>query len=108
MKYHVNFNDLGNYRDTFQKKINEFNDVVYKIFKSSQSVEWVGLGHDKTIAALYLQIEELEKVSEALEKFVKFMDLALNNYGEGVVEVNSKFKEMKDIISMEKIRRGGI
>ena len=108
MKYHVNFDDLNDFKEVFQKKIDDFNEVIYKIYKSSQKVEWVGLGHDKTIEALYLQIEELKKVYIGLGKFVEFVDIALNNYSEGVVEVNNKFQKMEEIIDMEKTRRGGI
>ena len=107
MKYHLNFDDCTQFKDAFSKKIDEFNDVAYKLFKSSQSVEWVGLGHDKTIDVVYSQIEELMKISENLQKFMDFLNTAMDNFGEGVVEVNTKFKEIKEIIDKEKLKRGG-
>jgi hypothetical protein len=106
MKYHLNFDDCTQFKDAFSKKIDEFNDVVYKLFKSSQAVEWVGLGHDKTIDVVYNQIEELMKISENLQKFIKFLDTAMENFGEGVGEVNTKFAEIKEVINAEKMKRG--
>ena len=108
MKYHLNFNDFGEYQKAFRTKVDEFNDEVYNVFKLCQNVEWVGLGYEKTISAVYNQIEELQKVSENLEKFLNFMNSASNNYSDGVKEVNSKFQEIQDIINIEKMKRGGV
>ncbi len=103
MKYYINFNDFGEFQNAFQEKLDEFNEEVYKLFKFSQVVEWVGLGHDKTISSLYERIEEFNKISENLNKFLEFMRVASDNYADGSMEVKTIFQEMQDIIDDSKI-----
>ena len=107
MKYHVNFQDLGDFKKLFKDKIDLFRDVVYEVFKTSQEVEWVGHGRDAVISALYNQIEELEKVAKGLDKFYEALEISMSDYSEGAKEVDTKFKEMREIIEEEKIKRGG-
>lgn len=99
MKYFINFSNFEEYQDIFQNKLDEYNDEIYRLFKQSQEVEWVGLGHDKTMDALYRQIETLNKISENLNKFLEIMRLASNNYSDGVDEVRSRFREIEDILN---------
>lgn len=105
MKYFINFSDFEEFQDTFQKKLDEYNDEVYRLFRSSQEVQWVGLGRDKTMSALYTRIEALNKISENLNKFLEFMRIASNNYSDGVDEVRDKFKEIEDIINSSKFKK---
>ena len=98
MKYFVNFSDFEEYQEVFQNKLDEFNDEIYRLFKSSQDVEWVGLGRDKTMNALYSQIDKLIKISDNLNKFLETMRLASNNYSEGADEVKSSFRDIADMV----------
>ena len=106
MKYSLNFNDLEEYKEVFQNKIDEFNEEIYKVFLSCQKTNWVGIGHDRVINAIYNQIEELDNVSQNLTKFIDFLNKALEAYTDGVKEVDTKFLEMREAIEAEKIKRG--
>ena len=107
MKYFINFDDFETYKNTFKNKVDEWNEEVYHVFKSCQEVEWVGLGHDSTIRAIYNQIEELEKVSNNLNKFLEFMGIVIDDYTDGVNEVNQKFQEINAMLDAERTKRSG-
>lgn len=98
MKYYLNFSDFEEFKKVFRDKLDEYNDEVFNLFKHSQEVEWVGLGHDRTIQALYKQIEEFNKISENLNKFLDFMDVMSTNYTEGIEDIKKKFSELEDVI----------
>ena len=102
MKYHINFNDLEEYKKRFREKIDEFADETYNVFKATQNVHWVGLCHDKTVDAIYEQITELGKVYENLEKFLSFFDSVSGEYTEGIEETKKSFKEIDDLINSRK------
>ena len=104
MEYYINFSDFEEFRNMFEKKIDEFNEEIYKVFKSCNEVEWDGVGHDVTINAIYKEISELEKISKTLDRFLDFMDTVTDNYTEGVEDVKKHFCEVEDMISMLKVR----
>ena len=99
MEYYINFDDFEEFKFVFKKKVDEIDELIYKVFKSCQDVEWVGVGHDATINAIYQEIEQLGKVSQTLNKFLEFMDIVIDSYSTGVSDVKKYFNELEDIIN---------
>lgn len=107
MQYYLNFEDFEQFKNAFQKKIDEFDEEVLDLFKSCNEVEWVGKGHDSTINALYTQIDELITISNNLNRFLEFMNTATDYYEEGVEETRTRFKEVENMISIIRSKSGG-
>ncbi len=107
MNYYLNFNEFDRFIKVFEGKIEDFDNIVLCIYKLCNSVDWVGLGHDKTIDAVYVQLSRLIEIVESLYKLLTPMKMAINEYSTGVEEVDSKFKELKELIDMEKAKRNG-
>ena len=106
MEYYINFDSFEEFKNMFEKKIDEFNEEVYNVFKSCGEVEWVGIGHDVTINAIYKEINELGKISKKLYRFLDFMENVTDNYSEGIEDVKKHFYEVEDMIGELKVREG--
>ena len=91
----------------YEGKTDEFSNIVLDIYKLCNNVDWIGLGHDKTIDAIYTQLTKLAEISESLYKLLTPMKMAIEEYSEGVSEVDNKFKELRELIEIEKAKRNG-
>ena len=106
MKYYINFANFEEYINIFNNKVEEFYNILLKLFRSVCDVEWEGLGYDKTSEAVYKQIIELEHTYEILNKYIDFMKTVHGDYAEGVEEVKVKLGQIEELINEEKLRRG--
>lgn len=99
MNYHINFDEFDDYKKYFKDKLDAISDETYSIYKKANDVQWVGLGHDKTINALNDQIIELSTIIENLEKFLNYFNSVTEEYNEGVQETKKSFKEIDDLLN---------
>ena len=95
---HVNFNDLEDFRDYTQKKIEEIQDALYLILKEYINLEWEGTAHDQFVNHFNARYEKIEQIPEILDKFIKIMNQVYNDYKEGEDDVRDKFKKLVDVI----------
>ena len=107
-KYHVDFTSFGEYLDVFEKKTEEFKEIVYRVYNSCDKVDWEGKGFTSAMDIVSNQINELNLTGQMLELLKKFMDTAINNYQEGMEEIKKSFEEILEKIREEKRKRGVI
>ncbi len=105
-KYHVDFTNFREYRDHFEKKIEEFRESVYRVYDSCDKLEWEGKGYVSTMDLVSNQINDLDVVTQILDLYKKFMDTALDNYTEGMEEIRKSFEEILEQIRQERRKRG--
>lgn len=105
-KYHVNFNEFEEYKKAFEKKVIEFRQEVYNVFKLNQEIDWEGNGYDAASKSIALEINRLNTIPQVLDLYVDFMDKAINSYSEGMEEIRKSFEEILEVIRIEKRKRG--
>lgn len=106
MNYYLNLNDFEEYKNAFRKKIDELDEEIYKLFHACQEVEWVGLGHDRTIDIIYRKIKELEIISKCLGMFLDFMDTVTDDYGNGIDDIKKKLESAENMLEEARLKRG--
>ena len=107
-KYYVNFSGFEEYKEYFKKKIEEFRQEVFDVFELNREVEWTGEGYDAASNSISLEINKLNEIPEILDKYVDFMDKAINNYSDGMEEIKKCFEEILEMIRIEKSKRGEV
>jgi hypothetical protein len=105
-KYYVNFSGFEEYKEAFEKKITEFRQEVFNVFKLNQEVDWKGSGYDSASNSINLEIDRLNTIPQVLDLYVDFMDKAINNYSDGMEEIRKSFEEILEVIRIEKRKRG--
>ena len=71
MKYFLNFEDFDEFKSVFKNKVDEIESEICTIYKACQEVEWVGLGYETTVQAIYDQIDKLSIIIECLNMFLE-------------------------------------
>ncbi|MBP5684713.1 MAG: hypothetical protein J6X02_05615 [Bacilli bacterium] len=98
----VNSNGINLLIEKEQEKIELLNTKIDEYKKLADDVNWRGPTKETVLYRFYENVLDMENISKRLQVFIKFLDIVVNNYGEGLEEIK---KEMKKIEDEEMLRR---
>ncbi len=98
----VNSNSINELIIKELDKIDLLNTKIDEYKKLADAVNWRSPTKDEIFSIFYENIYDLESISKRFSVFIKFLDIVVNNYGEGLEEIK---KEMKKLEEEEMLRR---
>lgn len=104
MKYHVEFENFEEYRNRFKNKVDLLNDELLIVSKIKDEVKWEGPAYESESIIFMDMLDELNMIPQVLEVFIKFMDMAIDNYYIGTDEIKKTFNEILDEIKRKKYK----
>jgi uncharacterized coiled-coil DUF342 family protein len=108
MQYHVDFTSFEEYKEELTKKIDLFRSELDKVSNTHQKLEWQGDAFNTATNIFYNKMYDLYIIPQILELYVKFIDMALVDYRDGMEEVKKSFEEILEKIRAAKMKRGEI
>ena len=105
MKYHVDFNNLNEYKIRLDNDIEIIEEELHKIFQAHGELNWIGKSYDTMTTNLYARLEILKKMTNMLELISNFLTLASTNYSEGMDEIKKQFE--KTMSELKYLRQKG-
>ena len=94
MKYHVDFNNLEECRNFIEKEKNAFKDELDIITKAKKNVQWKGQAYNAFYNTFTNNMFDLYNIPKILELYIKFLDISLNDYQDGLKEIKKQFDEL--------------
>jgi len=98
----INSNSLNELIKLEQEKIELLTTKVEEYKKLADEVNWRSPTKDEILYTFYENVHDMENITKRFSAFIKFLDIVINNYGEGLEEIK---KEMKNLEDDEMLRR---
>ena len=104
----VNSNGINSFIKLEETKIDELNTKIDEYKKIADKVNWQSPNKDEILSTFYENVHEMENISKRFSVFIKFLDIVLNNYGEGLEEIKKELKKLEDDEMLRRLKNGQI
>ncbi len=85
--------------EVFKEKMDEYKALIEK-------VHWKGQGFLAYSKKFDNNVLEMEDVYKRLDAFIKFLDIVINKYGEGLEEIMNEFKRLEQETELRRLKNG--
>ena len=85
--------------ENYKAKIEE-----YRALKND--LKWKGKGYTIAMEKYDENIAEMEDIYKRMDAFIKFLDIVINKYGEGLEEIMKEFKKLEEETEQRRLKNG--
>ena len=108
MQYHVDFNSFEEYKNGLKKQVDNFRNELDIVRKLEDHLNWEGEAKTTALDLFGDKLYDLYTIPQILDLYIKFMDIALTDYQDGMEEIKKSFDEVLSMIKTEKQKRGEV
>lgn len=76
----------------------------YRALKDN--LKWRGKGYNATMEKVDENVAEMEDIAKRIDAFIKFLDIVINKYGEGLEEIMKEFKKLEEETELRRLKNG--
>ena len=100
---HVNSDGINDVITQEEEKLENLNNKIEEYRNLVNSLRWKSVVRDQIMESYEKNIEDMQNASKRIDAFIKFLDIVINNYGEGLEEVMISLKKMEDEEEMRRL-----
>lgn len=104
MKYYVDSVKIEEFINNCNGYINELQKQSVVMKGLIDKTIWQGNARDAATLRYKKIMEEVNKISENLTLYIKFMEIVVKNYGEGTERIKKEFQEIIEKLELEKVK----
>jgi hypothetical protein len=100
----VNSSSLNELIKSEQEKIELLITKVDEYKKLADEVNWRSPTKDEILYTFYENVHDMENIIKRFTILIKFLEIVINNYGEGLEEIKKEMKKLEDEEMLRRIK----
>ena len=104
MKYYVDSVKIEEFINNCNAYIDEMKQESIVMKGLIDKTTWQGNARDAATLKYNKIMEEVNKIPENLTLYIKFMEIVVKNYGEGIEKIKKEFQELIEKLELEKVK----
>lgn len=104
MKYYVDSIKIEEFINNCNGYIEEMKKEIIVMKGLIDKTTWQGNARDAVSLKYETIMEDVNKIPETLTLYIRFMELVIENYGEGIEKLKKEFQEIMEKLKLEKIK----